>query len=524
MAPVTRSKTATGRRATKRRRSDDDPPSEPPAKLTTTINDLPEELLERIAAYLNIIPEKDWGPPESREEPPRKQWRPRHLHPLSLVSKKFSRIATPLLYSTFVNDQQPTALYQFLHTIIHNPHLATHVRSVVIGAFDEEELAGQYLDDVSEADYYRFEAARPAMIKCAKKVDFGTRKDSRKTWLQQLEARKFEADVSFLLTQTPNLEVLDLETFAFGLHDLYACTFNLISLAVPHGNKNGIQGLFANLRHVVLTDESTIDHSKDHAFPEILHFPSLRNLEIRFIVDRTDSFSSLEKRSSNAEMLLVEEVMATPWLAPDFIDACRRLKHLVYMFGNGFYEDDFDEDDEEEVTYFDGLYSAVLAHKDTLETLVLQTKFSDGCLEPIAAIGPLKDLQHLRHLTISGVLLFDNLALDGPAPTPGSARELLERGISPCEHFFPQSLQSLEIEIYSVPARRAPLVLFLFAHIKEGRKHGLLPNLRRLKVITRPAVETGGYWEDVLVEAGDSIGLEHFRLLTVWREPDDDDE
>ncbi|KAL0264433.1 hypothetical protein SLS55_000383 [Diplodia seriata] len=520
MAPVTRSKTATGHRATKRRRLDDDPPSEPPAKLTTTINDLPEELLERIAAYLNIVPKKHWCQPalaESCEKPPRKQWRPRHLHPLSLVSKKFSRIATPLLYSTFVNDQQPTALYQFLHTIIHNPHLATHVRSVVIGAFDEEELAGQYLDDVSEADYYRFEAARPAIIKCAKKVDFGTRKDSRKTWLQQLEARKFEADVSFLLTQTPNLEVLDLETFAFGLQDLYACTFNLISLAVPHGNKNGIQGLFAHLRHVVLSDQSEPDNFEPHAFPEILHFPSLRKLELRFIMDRADSFSNLEKRSSNAETLLFEEVMADPWLASDLLDACRKLKHLVYMFGSGFpFGSGIIDGENGDVTYFDDRCSAALAHKDTLETLVLQTKFSDEGLDPIAAIGSLKDLQHLRHLTISGVLLFDNLALDGPAPTPGSARELLERGISPCEHFFPQSLQILEIEVYSVPARRAPLVLFLFASIKEGRKHGLLPDLRQLKVVTRPE-ETGDYWDDILIEAGNSIGLEGFSLTSLWR-------
>ncbi|KAL1638923.1 hypothetical protein SLS58_008508 [Diplodia intermedia] len=140
------------------------------------------------------------------------------------------------------------------------------------------------------------------------------------------------------------------------------------------------------------------------------------------------------------------------------------------------------------------MYNTLLAHKDRLETLVLETPLLNTHTRYISPIGSFRDFRRLRHLSISGTILLDDLDLDldpeiissipgydrGPSRSD-SALVLVGHGRSLCQDFFPQSLQTLCVDLTSVYFDMVTPVCHVTTDIYKGRSDGWLRDLRSVQ-------------------------------------------
>lgn len=480
-----------------------------------TIHDVPEELLDRIARYLNNIGPKIW-----RNDLPglvKKTWRHRHLHPLSLVSKKFHRITTPLLYSIFVNDDHPTALHQFLTTIMTNPTLAAHLRTVVIGDIQKREL----FDDCPAP-------TRANILALVENMNFGCRQEEHDMWLAQMREGLLEAYFAFLLTQAPNLELLELETGELGIDEQYFSVFALFRAAFPRRDADPVLPLFSKLHHIILSDvnrdlrnfsSAKIKTPQGHSFEEVFSLPSLRTLELHEIYEPFFLMPNLSPHNASIQTLVTRTNTHPPRFLRNLVRACKEIKFLTYQFGRG--------SEDKGLIDVEAIRDTMLLHRHVLEALVLETVSPDLSLPYVSAISTLKPFTKLRHLAISGVLLFSNFEPGREQPPPDSLPGLQISGESPIKDFFPPCLQTLCIDLYSNPPYRSTDVLGIISSLAE-RGNGVLPDLRHVQLTVPPEMwdrgEKSKEWQENLGTTAALLmvsGMEQFtvRVFSVRRYP-----
>ncbi|KAL0256869.1 hypothetical protein SLS55_007678 [Diplodia seriata] len=493
---------------------------QPPA---VSLNDLPEELIEQIAHYLNNIP------PTKLFELYTANPEPRFLHPFSSVSRKFHRIATPLLYSFYIDTgpRRPAALHQFVLTILRNPDLAACVRTVVfqnLGAY--EGCSSPYPLRVRWA-----KGAKAEIIARARQIDFGDdgQISSRRDWLDRLECEGRDAITFLLLTQTPNLETLDLETAGAELAGFHH--FMTTWMREAHN----LQGVFANLRHVVLGDAANYagyDHlGEDKEWVFLL--PPLRTLELcdKFLGSRIRY--EYMNRPWSIETLIIRAEIMTPLYWKLLVGSCKEIKHLVYRLHDQSWNNGGMTTDD--------MYDVLLAHRDHLETLVLDTPLLSIHARYILPIGSFRDFRRLRHLSISGIILLYDLDLDldlgldlvlkssplGYDRRPlrsDSALVLVAHGRSLCQDFFPQSLQTLCVDLTSLYSDMVTLVCHVTTDIYKGRSDGWLRDLRSVQFTVSYKTWNSKDLFEKLCKAGIQMmqsGIDEYMIHVVPRNADD---
>jgi hypothetical protein len=144
-------------------------------------NEILLEIFEHIAIDKHLSSEKLTVPPGGQTS----------LRCLSLCSWRLNGLVTPILYRTFIDEDN---LYLFLRTVLTKPDYARHVRQFV-GRKQGEKTRGDY----SEQDF----ALCRAVI-----TTISSSKLQAESWMADLQQENWHAMVALLLFVVPNLEVL----------------------------------------------------------------------------------------------------------------------------------------------------------------------------------------------------------------------------------------------------------------------------------------------------------------------------
>ncbi|OJD40434.1 f-box domain cyclin-like protein [Diplodia corticola] len=327
----------------------------------TSINDLPDELIEELFKLSNIC-----YPEHLPIDKTRQMRKTRTLWSICLVSKRFCRIAEPLLYSWYA-DYDSLSRRHFLRRIFQSPDHAARVRQMVV-RLEDNIYAVQPHDCGDFADIFAAAAEVDDIL-------------SKERWLVDLARGRYESEAALLLARTPNVEELKFEIDkSFGT--FYGWTHRLARWIVQTPPAEGHVSPLSKLRSLVMVTEG---YFQMLAVQDFLGIPSLRNLELWTPEASDEDASDWPQAISNVETLTIGPCVVGDEFIKGLMASCRALKRFNYAIGRNLLNQ---RQWKCEAIDMDRLYEALLQHRDCLETLdiegdrsqhVLTEKFRLNC-------------------------------------------------------------------------------------------------------------------------------------------------
>jgi hypothetical protein len=376
------------------------------------MNRLPDELLLEIVSYLHLLTKYASTPPTNKAQDKDDERyeenisRKFALWSLCLTSRRICRIATPILYSTFILDlstrpsKSPT--YLLLKTLIARPELApciTYIENRIedaVAARDDPHFMTWRTSAQCDA---------PLLVAVARKIwgcDFPSEENS---WGCRLEDHPDEAELALLIAlAAPNLRHLylaSLESFPPSIWDF-----------VGFEARNGLESVqtraFPKLENLCIELEERDSWVSGGAWftqlaGHLPNLPALRYLHTNGMFCK-DPKLPLRPQSLAVQSIYLSNCNLDLGQVCDFVRACRTLKQFACHYQPVDCSRSFD---------LGMLKAALLEHRSTLEKVYLnvhQVVASTRCIQPL---GPLYDFTHLTDVALCTTSLFGSPKLHG---------------------------------------------------------------------------------------------------------------
>ncbi|KAK5069724.1 hypothetical protein LTR64_008093 [Lithohypha guttulata] len=316
------------------------------------------------------------------------------LHSLCLVSKVFSRLATPNLYTTY---QQPeswppekaTRFISYVRTILSRPDLAVHVKHVALGKADSDE---GLVDSVSP-DFVDLCRDRITSLWSPKL----TEEKFVSEWVEGIKQALPEALQGVLLSSLPNIESLYFEEGYQPKH-----LFQVLD-AVTESDPSAKHVPARKLRSVrTLSVEGKygyLDFAKCSSF---FRLPTLRNFEIGLANGEwsEDSVWNVPAHSAAVEKLSFQYSALTCCCMRQIVRSCASLREFRFTYGRiHMYSVHFTPKE---------LLEELLAHAATLEAVWLnfddnwqKGEWEEIPTERLVLDTSLKQLNKLKTMSIN---------------------------------------------------------------------------------------------------------------------------
>lgn len=398
---------------------------------------LSDELLLEIAQWVNTsgyIPEYS-----SFTEPGTK-----FLASLILCSHRLNKIATPVLYRTFIQTKSG-ALPAFLRTLSEKPKMGALVKKIIVYQVGEEE-DGMDMGEFSREDLERIGLGQDVL------EYFET---SRPDWINDLERGNWQAVFALLLLVLPSLEEIVIASYDPGFmgNDYietaleYAAHQQRISHA-PH-----------SLRSLKTVTMAYWDTEGGMSMEVILPYCALPSVKAARI-HQASSFGSSSQRYRTQDLQIGNSNIA-PEALVDLLRCFPSLKKLYYWSSGGTVGDE---------VFLPREFSRGIEHlKGCLEELTVldyDGNFS-GAFDEIEAIGSLAGFKKLRKLAIN----YACLLIPDPDDDDSDAEEDWRREPK-LVHILPSSLELLAV------SQCGPTILDQVQEVLEQRQN--FPSLAKI--------------------------------------------
>lgn len=407
-----------------------------------TLTDLPEVLLEKIAAHL--VPTTY----DNRANPCYHKLRRPPIYDFCLVSQRLYYIGRPLLYRVFANDNDPQSLSQFISSLVREPTLSSHLRTLVIG---------EYLGVINmnrQFDYGQNLGER--LVKRVQGLDLFSKRE-RNLWIKSLESYEYEAQIAFLMAISPNLETVDIAygNFSFG-RAYVSWIVRLISWSIQHDPQDGQLNALPSLRRFIVRESPNSVYMGDYRFWEVIMLPFLRTVELHHLTETREGLPYWLEKICPIDTIVARPRSFHSKLFESSMRICKELKFATYIW-------DPVEDCDSPLD-IEGLVNALQLHKSCLQSLSLQCHIEPESLPDTLLMPSLRSFAKLRHIHISGAYL-------------GAS---LKEGQILNANDFPPSLESLTIECFGKGALQWQNCV---SGLLENEN---LPRLRRVEVVQPP--------------------------------------
>lgn len=377
---------------------------------------------------------------------------------LCRVSQRMRYFAEPSLYRNYSkpdsawNVDEHYRFRRFLTIVLGRPELLHHVRSLYIGSwrhegydqlgfeFDEEEDEDD--DDEFSDDHEELEAGFPnGLLKLYS--EYAETSALSDVWRRALKTGDEAAEITLLISLTPNLEHIEFCMPDLSLVDFTAPQYFWPSLLVPSSEWDHSRH-FSRLNSVVVhrKDSRNLGNAGDVFGFEIgsfLSFIELPRLKVFWVVDdgRCRHLEHLENYPLNGQDLHLTDLI----LGISYIDPVKVLQILRRCTKLEAFDCDFQQQPRLLIPGFSwyNIREALISSRNTLEVLRLdahpksQLHWEETCV----SIGPLPDFTSLKILDVTQTTLlgfemvYEDLTLAVPA--------------LPFEEMLPSSLESLTI-------------------------------------------------------------------------------
>lgn len=355
------------------------------ARIAVVINDLPDELIEEIFKLANVC-----DPGHLPVEKVRQKRKTRTLWSVCLVSRRFYRIAEPLLYSWYADYDSITRRH-FLRKVSQSPDHAARVRRMVV-RLEDNIFATHPHESGDLGDIFAAAADVNDIL-------------SKERWLVDLARGRFESEAALLLAQTPNLEELHFEIDkSFGT--FYGWTHRLAKWLSQTPSVNGHITPLSKLQSLVMITEG---YFQMLSVQDFLGLPSLRNLELWTPEASEEDACDWPQRISNVETLTIGPRVVGEEFIKGLLASCKALKCFKYAIGRNLLNQ---RQWKCEAVDMDRLYEALLQQKDSLEHLCIE---GDRGQHVLSESFHLNQFSKLKHLTISFASF---IAMGGPRWAP----------------------------------------------------------------------------------------------------------
>lgn len=404
--------------------------SSPPTQ--TGINDLPDELIEEIFKWANIC-----HPGHLPVEKIRQQRKTRTLWSICLVSRRFHRIAEPLLYSWYADADSLTRRH-FLRRISQSPSHAARVRKLVV-RLEGDIYASQPHESGDIGDIFAAAADVNDIL-------------SKERWLVDLARGRFESEAALLLAQTPQVEEVRFEIDkTFGTY--YGWTHRLAQWIVETPSADGHAAPLSALRSLVMVTEG---YFQMMSLQDFLGLPSLRSLELWTPEATEEDAGDWPRGISPIESLTIGPRVVEDEFVKGMLGACKSLRRFTYAIGRNLLDQ---RQWKCEAVDMDALYGGLLPQKDSLETLVVE---GDRSQQVLSEKFHLNCFSKLKNLTITFASF---IAMGGPRWAPLVA--------------LPPTLETLHLNCYK--EHWLTLSAFLSDLVENYREE--FPRLRLLELL-----------------------------------------
>ncbi|EKG15169.1 hypothetical protein MPH_07615 [Macrophomina phaseolina MS6] len=375
--------------------------------MKTTLTDLPEALLEKIAVHL--VPTIY----DNRANPCYQKLRRPLVYDFCLVSKKFYNIGKPLLYRVFVNDNDPRSLSQFISSLIREPILSSHLRILVIG---------EYLGPINMNQQYDYgQDLRDRLVKRVQELDLFSERE-RALWIKSLESQEYEAQIAFLMAISPSLETVDIAygNFSFG-RAYVSWIVRLISWSIQHDPRNGQLNALPSLRRFIVRESPNSVYTGDYRFWEVTMLPFLRTAELHHLTETREGLPYWLEKISPIETLVIRPRSSHSKLLESSMRLVKELKFAKYIWDP--------VEDRDSPLDIEGVVNALRLHRSCLQSLSLECHIDPESIPDTPPMPSLRSFAKLRHIRISGAF-FNASFKDGQSLNAND---------------FPPSLESLTI-------------------------------------------------------------------------------
>ncbi|KAL1652242.1 hypothetical protein SLS58_000369 [Diplodia intermedia] len=398
----------------------------------TNINDLPDELIEELFKFTNIC-----YPGHLPIDKARQLRKTRTLWSICLVSKRFCRIAEPLLYSWYA-DYDSLTRRQFLRRVFQSPAHAARVRGMVV-RLEDNIFAAHSHDRGDFADIFAAAAEVNDIL-------------SKEKWLVDLARGRYESEAALLLARTPNLEELKFEIDkSFGT--FYGWTHRLARWIVETPCEDGHVSPLSKLTSLVMVTEG---YFQMLAVQDFLGIPSLRNLELWTPEASDEDASDWPHGISNVETLTLGPCVVGDEFIKGLMASCKALRRFNYAIGRNLLNQ---RQWKCEAIDMDRLYEALLQHRVSLESLNIE---GDRSQHVLTGGFRLDCFSSLKHLTVSFASF---IAMGGPRWAPLEA--------------LPGSIETLRLNCFK--EHWLTLSAFLSDLVENYREE--FPRLQRLELL-----------------------------------------
>jgi len=465
-----------------------------------SLDEMPEEILVAIIAYLDISPGFLPDPEHEEQRQMKNILVVRSLHSLTMTCRKLTRITAPFLYKSFIQTwTNLDATWFLLRTLIRNPELAQHLQYLENhttrpqedeGSMGYEGIGSDKLTHmVATANWDGLDMFTPYQRDCSSKSLEWTFTDS-----EELECCLWGA-LNFTKTYDSHL---------FAMIALISLADNLSEVAtIPYGNLTtalAYKHFHGGLRTLWFKrSESGRFAMGTFRAKSGVHTDALRGcLRLAYSSSRSGDYSrrhisDLQTGTINAElesisldiydhgMSRIVDTLNTCQTLGRF--SCRWVGHPALILGQAHPGRPCRIIDLPKLRPGLSRFTACLQDL-TIDTL--DSEWQVNVNTDVAAIGSLRDFIALKNLDVSGIVLFG----DYDAPHPASLR---------LASMLPESLEHLNIDIEWDDDIEEAL------HVLLPECSSLLPNLKKIRCTWRPAPKIIA---DYLVEAFQDIGVE----------------
>ncbi|KAF4308332.1 F-box domain cyclin-like protein [Botryosphaeria dothidea] len=392
---------------------------------------------------------------------------------LCLVSKRFARLAQPLLheYPRELNIQ--SVRRQFIRTLANRPDLAARVRYVV---YEEDSRFFRPYNVRASAKMLQIYKAFAPKVKIGKK----------KSFLKALYSGTDDAEMAFLFSLVPAISTLRICVEATWVLNM-PWTLLLLKHSIKNYYKHQITGPFCSLQ-LVRADKCGRDFDLNPAFVrQLIRLPSITEIDCRS--PATEDMASLQAWSGSSTLQTIRLLNADlpKGLVSSIFNACTNVKHLVFSWDlQGLIEWDIQQ-----------ILRGINVRPNSFETLELSVhdhaKVWEDHIQRIAAwkpIGSFKEFPYLRKLRVPGFFL---TGIPRLRPRLDRLQPFSKKKIDHADTIrgLPDSLEELDIDCEGLSidpngkktkSYDVTYIVPFLEQLASIRSSGCLPRLRSLRM------------------------------------------